>query len=828
MNNESLPTHLYLNRLVSSLVPSEFGAQYIKSLVSALLAFISGETRDSTQITEELRAHFMKNGTEHNWNTFQTILSLLPQQRNPDQLSSYLQFLLNLVPDPKSDPSSRLPNARSSPVLSSPFNQSYAHFQSLNGRPSSQSRPYDEVPDDETILPFLPKTLVGLDTQLFTFTDDAVKILSPLGRGQFQLINDLCEPAIIYRHLHGSVEKLRGKSASPIKAAFMQVLGAKLTTYATEVTRLFHKSPTSLLQVYHELQDLIVELRTLSHLHKQMEELDGFQFLEETFRLTSFGDSLVKSLATDVFTELKKPYFQYMEHWILRGELVDVNEEFFVSFDAKADHINDIVQFNDKRLPFFMGISKEDCLNIFQIGKTLIFLDKFSKELEWLSAYSKHYSAYIFHRNNGLISLDTNSLKVLFQTQYGELKNYLTSVAYHKYDFFDHLTNLKNIMLIGSSDFVEAINERGLELFNEPASSLTSGKLAGLLSGAISTSSIRKLPPRFQLRIDARILDLSHGSIGWDVFTLEYKLLEPPLELLLNDQGQSTHYLRLFNFLWSLRHFQFLLNKNYLDYVKLQKSYLPKLDSKKGHLTRGRISSVRRGWFSKCLKTINLIRFRLSKLVSALLKFLSYDLIEHNFQDKVVKLVFKGSLAIDPSFTSQTSRKDRNLPIVDKSFAAAFAYQTNFAFPNIERVPLAKLNVVEHTIDEFTTMHLNYLKGIYDCKLMNEDYKGKVSQERIIDQIFAFMEILFAFLKSSEEFSSSVVSYVNLLDLSVSVDSDAGNAFEGDLEHLHVRLTDLMRVMYNDLFKNSFEPRLSIFTKDLRADLDLKDLSKMV
>ncbi|PVH17438.1 5-aminolevulinate synthase, mitochondrial [Candidozyma duobushaemuli] len=690
------------------------------------------------------------------------------------------------------------------------------------------SGPFDDVLDDEAILPFLPKTLVGLDTQLFTFTDTYISISSPLARGLFQLINDLCEPAILYRRLHGSVEKLRGKNPSPIKAAFMQVLGSKLTSYASDVSSIFHKNPRSLLHVYHELQNVIIELRTLAHLHQQMEVLDGFQFLEETFKLASFGDYLVRSSASVVYDELKKPYFQYMEHWILRGELVDSCNEFFVSFDASADHINEIVKFHRERLPLFMDFSEEDCNNIFQIGKTLIFLDKFCKELEWLSAYVKHYSAYIFNENSGLITLDRNSLKTLFQVQFGELINYLNSIAYHKYDLFEHLSNLKKIMLIGSSDFVESINERGLQMFNEPASSLTSGKLAGLLSSAIDTSSISMLPQRFQSRIDARILDLSHGSIGWDVFTLEYKLMDPPLELLLNDKSQSTHYLRLFNFLWSLRHFQFLLNKNYVDYVRLQKDHISKLRVKNKSSTRTRISKVRQGWFSKCLRTTNLIRFRLSKLVSALLNFLSYDLIEQNFQEKIVKSAFKGTLTASPQFTSSESRKDRKLPILDKAFADAFAYQTSPSFPKIKRVSLAKLNVMEHTIDELTAMHSKYLKGIYDCKLINENYKGKISREPLIDQIFSFMEILFAFIKSSEEFSSSVVSYVNLLDLSTSVDTNAGIAFEGDLEHLHVRLADLMKVMYNDLFKNSFEPRLDIFTKDLRADLDLKDLSKMV
>lgn len=824
MDTDSLPISLYLNRLVSTLVSPEFGASYNKSLVSALRSYVNGQLPEgsSAQLMEELKAHFTKYGSPDEWNTFSTILVSIPKQNDPNQITSYLQFLLNLVRDPNSHSTSPPIQARSSPVpFSSPFLPSNPQMHSLNGHPSSQPRSHDGHLDEDAVLSFLPNALVGLDNQTFRFTEDTVEILTPLTRGLSHLLHKLCEPALIYRRLHRAVEKLRGKNGSPIKAAFMQVLSAKLVAYASKVNRIMQASPSSILNVYNELQDLIVELRLLRHLYERLEDLDGFQFLEEIYKLASFGDTLVRNLAKDIYDEATKPYFQYLEHWITKGDLIDDSQEFFISFDGTADHINDIIRFHPERLPLFMGFSEAECSQILQIGKTIIFLNKFCKEYEWLNSFVKHYSAYMLHKHDGLIQLSPSTRKVLIQTQYGELLNYLTLVVYQKYDILEHLWNLKNIMLIGSNDFVESINERGLALFNEPATSLTSGKLASLLASAIAASSVRSLPKTFQLRIDARILDLSHGSIGWDVFTLEYKLTEPPLELLLNNNNQNTQYLRLFNFLWSIRHFLFLLNKNYVDYVRLQKNYLPKLEVK-----GGQAGGVRRGWFTNCLRTINVIRFRLLKFTSALLKYLSYDLIEVNFEEFILDQIF--SRSIQQKLKTQASRKDRTLPILDDKFAAAFAYQISPAFSDIGRMQLAKTNVVEHTIDEITTMHLRYLKRIYDCKLINEQYKGKVSREPLIDQIFAFMEVLFAFIKSSEEFASSVVRYVNLLDLSRSVESDAGDAFENDLEQLHVHLASIINVMYKDQFQGEFQKRLSIFSKDLRADLDLKDLGKMI
>lgn len=826
-NDNNLLIGIYLNRFVNSIVLAEFSAQYREGLVKSLWAYISGDGSQNSQVIEEIRAHFSRHGNDSDWSTMRALLISLPNQQTTELLISYLQFLLNLVPNSHSTRPPTVPNTGPA-NLSSPVNGIKTLFQHPNDVLNSQPRPNGDLIDDEAILSFLPNTLVGLDTQMFTFSKDSLTVPSNVSRGKFMLLHELCECAMMYRHLHDSVERLRGKVASPIKAAFLQSLNVKLMAYASHVNNIFQRSPGSLLSVFHDLQDQIVDLRILSHLQEQLEQLNGFKFLEEVHRLAEFGDTQVSCLAQIIYQELKKPYFQYLEHWILRGELIDVNDEFFISFNKEVDHINDIIRFHNERLPLFLGLTEDDCSHVHQIGKTIIFLDKFCKELDWLNAYVKHYSAFIFEKNQGLLSLDKSSLQVLLQTQFRELVNFLNLVAYGKYELFEHLKNLKSVMLIGSSDFVEAINEKGLAMFNEPATSLTSGKLAGLLSSAIKASSIRMLPQRFQLRIDARILDLSHGSIGWDVFTLEYKLFEPSLELLLNNSGQSTQYLRLFNFLWSFRHFHFLLQKNYVDYVRLQKDYIPKLGAKNVHLAKRGISVARRSWFTKCLRTINLIRFRLLNLVSSILTFLCFDLIENCFQEKVVKLVFKKSHKSNPMSVNKGSRKDRQLAIIDKSFAAAFAYEASPTYSDTKRVSLAEVNTVESTLDQITEMHLIYLKSIYDCKLMDESYKGKWSKEPLIDQIFAFMEVLFAFVQSSEEFGSSVVSYVNLLDLSKSTESGAGDAFEGDLEQLHVRLNDLMRVMYKDLYKKNFEQRLIIFTKDLRADLDLKDLSKML
>lgn len=47
------------------------------------------------------------------------------------------------------------------------------------------------------------------------------------------------------------------------------------------------------------------------------------------------------------------------------------------------------------------------------------------------------------------------------------------------------------------------------------------------------------------------MLEYSHGEIGWDVFTLEYKV-NPPIDTVL-DQEAMGNYLKLFKHLWQMK-----------------------------------------------------------------------------------------------------------------------------------------------------------------------------------------------------------------------------------------------------------------------------------
>lgn len=58
------------------------------------------------------------------------------------------------------------------------------------------------------------------------------------------------------------------------------------------------------------------------------------------------------------------------------------------------------------------------------------------------------------------------------------------------------------------------------------------------------------------------MLEYSHGEIGWDVFTLEYKV-DAPIDTVI-DPDAMVKYLKLFNHLWQMKRIEGTLSRGWM------------------------------------------------------------------------------------------------------------------------------------------------------------------------------------------------------------------------------------------------------------------------
>lgn len=790
--------------MVKIYVPDAVGAglktAFQHDLVDCLLT-PNVNNADLPRLLDSYGALFQNRTLVPEWSQLKELIENMATQKLAEALKQYLDMLMNYLSNLEKRTASPLipPTKRFAPSLSD-------WRQVANDTNSSVNL---------NLLKSLEHTLLGQDTSYLRFLPEqkAIDVPDDLSVNDAQVMAEILEAGLIYKHLHTTVGSLKGKEKSPIKTALVRNTELHLRDYSRKIQEFFQTSPRTLLAIAFGLRSLLFDLRVMSLLHNKASKLDGFKFLVYSHTLSQSGDPAIARISSIVYNALVHPYYEYLEHWLLQSELTDDSQEFFVFYDTEKNHINDIVHFETTRLPLFLDLDEALCEKILQIGKSLIFLNKYCNETKWVNNFASRYYKFVFEVHAGLKSMPLNVFQTMIHSQYSEVLNHLTYVVHSKFLLFLHLTNLKRIMLMESGDLIDSIQERGAQMFSEPAVSLTSGKLSELLTDCLRYSSVKNLPSDFWDRIDARILDLIHGTIGWDVFTLEYKITEPALEAVLNTATQLTHYLRLFNFLWGLKHFQSALQVNYLEYNNFCKTDLKTLNAKLRNMPS---LSIDYPWLLKSVRGIHVVRHKLASAIRIITEYVSFDLIEDAF-----KRTFPAMMFLKSPGPIKGSMKNQSLSMINRQFASLCELNSNLAA--LERVPRIEHNANEYTLDELAELHTGFVLRISNCKLLHENVIGKASGMSLVDQIFEILEIAFEFVKSSDEFSASVTKLVTVLNIGHDVDD-----YDADVQEFRLHVRNIRKYIEHDLYHSRLKPRLHLFQRDLRADADLKSLGRLL
>ena len=245
--------------------------------------------------------------------------------------------------------------------------------------------------------------------------------------------------------------------------------------------------------------------------------------------------------------------------WTYDGELEDPYLEFFVYENQDHEDIGATSVWEHKyRIQQAMvpTIITEDFANkVFLIGKSLNFIRYGCGDSAWVESYSK--SARASQQAEGVVDTDTELLSTTIDSAYKTVMTHLTHLLEHKFSLFAHLRALKSYLLLGQGDFIALLMESLAANLERPANSQYRHTLTAQLEHAIRNSNAQFDSMDVLRRLDARMLELSHGEIGWDVFTLEYRV-EAPLDVIVTPWA-SKQYLKVFNFLWRVKRVEFAL-----------------------------------------------------------------------------------------------------------------------------------------------------------------------------------------------------------------------------------------------------------------------------
>ncbi|KAK3326443.1 Spc98 family-domain-containing protein [Apodospora peruviana] len=437
----------------------------------------------------------------------------------------------------------------------------------------------DYEPSETALLRDLPFTLQGLSSTTLPFAGETTLKLPPtLPSPIISLLHTLAEPSLLFRGLSSFVKSpAKGLLGQSLRAAINSELRQYLTLVATlegQIRRALSsldqnaphggigKAGVTLKRCVVWTREATMGLRLMSLIAEESNNKRGGQLISLIHGFsTSHGDPVVASFAERLLADLTRPFYDILRRWIYDGELSDPHLEFFVREQSPNDKTqketkakgqtsvwNSKYEVVDAMVPSI--ITADFAQKVFLIGKSLNFIRHSCGDSQWVEAYSKTSSKELKYG-------DTATLEAWIDEAYKTTMQRLMNLMSTRFHLFDHLQALKNYILLGQGDFIALLMESLAANLDRPAGTQYRHTLTAQLEHAIRGSNAQYDSDEVLRRLDARMLQLSHGDIGWDCFTLEYKI-DAPVDVVVTEWG-NRQYLKVFNFLWRIKRVEFAL-----------------------------------------------------------------------------------------------------------------------------------------------------------------------------------------------------------------------------------------------------------------------------
>lgn len=469
-----------------------------------------------------------------------------------------------------SPPASPRPGSRREPLPSRPVSQRARESQDQD-LPRVQQ---PAEPKEVELLRDLTFTLQGLGSVHLPFANEkTLSLPNGLPVPLVSLLHTLAEPSLLYRRLARFVD---GDEGGLVGQSLRSAIGEELRSYLGLVATLEGQIRRALTQIDENMsrqslgkagvtlkrcvvwtKEATLGLRLMSMIVEEAAGKKGGHLISLIHNLsTSHGDPFVHTFATRLLHKVTKPFYTMLQHWIFSGELHDPFEEFFVSEKPDSDITSATSIWTDKfvliesLVPSIM--TNELASQVFLIGKSLNFIRSSCSDSAWVEAYTKSSS-------RELSFSDPSSLQSSITTAYTQATARVLELMSHKFHLFQHLSALKRYLLLEQGDFIAILLESLASNLNGPANAQYRHHLTSALDHSIRNSNAQYEDGDITRRLDARMLELSHGEIGWDVFTLEYRM-DSPLDVVVGPWAQK-QYLKIFNFLWRIKRVEFTLGQ---------------------------------------------------------------------------------------------------------------------------------------------------------------------------------------------------------------------------------------------------------------------------
>ncbi|XP_020270565.1 gamma-tubulin complex component 3, partial [Asparagus officinalis] len=416
----------------------------------------------------------------------------------------------------------------------------------------------------------------GIDGRYVKFDEksDSYELLQSLKvpRSTRILVRKLAELGFLFRkvrnYINDSMARFVAEEVGTVGQAFASALQDELSDFYKLLAVLESQSSTpipmtgsdsgspenylSLRRLAVWLAEPMVRMRLMAVLVDKCRDLKGGAMAGAIHGQSQHGDPLVQEFMGRLLRRVCSPLFEMVRSWVLEGELEDVFNEFFiVSQPVKVEALwREGYRIQSLMLPSF--ISSVLAQRILRTGKSINFLRVCCEDNGWADAAAEA-AAHVgtTTRRGGLGYGETDALEALVIEAAKRIDRHLMDVVHGKYRFKDHCLAIKRYLLLGQGDFVQYLMDIVGPELSEPANTISSFQLAGLLETAIRASNAQYDDRDILDRLKVRMMEHGDGDRGWDVFALEYGA-RVPLDTVFTASVMKRYH-RIFNFLWKLK-----------------------------------------------------------------------------------------------------------------------------------------------------------------------------------------------------------------------------------------------------------------------------------
>eukprot|EP00250_Pteridium_aquilinum_P012464 c20743_g1_i1 orf=307-2976(+) len=484
---------------------------------------------------------------------------------------------------------------------------------------------------------------VKYDKELDGFAvDEAFKV----PQATRMLVRRLCEVGWLYKrvqqHITDSLEQGSMEAIGTVGQAFCASLQEDLSDYYRLMAILEAQVHNPILLMsegnkagnYLSLRRLmvwlaepLVRMRLLAVLVDDCKSLRGGAMAGAIHMHAQHGAPMVRNIMARLLIRVCSPLFEMVRRWVLEGELDDLYEEFFVvGQPVKAEALwREGYRLQSSMLPSFIPESLAQ--RILRTGKSINFLRVCCEDHGWAAAASEAVAAAGTSGDRGGLGYgETEALEVMVMEAARRIDRHLLKIIYEQYRFRDHCLAIKRYLLLGQGDFIQYLMDLVGPDLSQPANTVSSFKLAGLLESAIRSSNAQYDEGDILDRLRVKMMPYNSGDRGWDVFSLEYTLRDP-LNTIFTEAVMAS-YLKIFNFLWRLKRVEHALSATWQT-MKPNCS-LARLFTSSGHGEKSQVVAV--------LRRCQTLRNEMNHFVTNLQYYIMFEVLEYswaNFSDEM-------------------------------------------------------------------------------------------------------------------------------------------------------------------------------------------------